>query len=72
MIETTITTVVVEDGKLVEVVTGDQGTVIRTNLGPAPVDRFAAFADALTASLADENLSAKDAMQQALDIVQGS
>lgn len=57
------------DGYLYEVITDEDGTVLRVPIGPAPVDRFAAFATALDQALADDDLSTRDAMRAALDAV---
>lgn len=57
------------DGILFEVTTDDDGTVLRVPIGPAPVDRFAAFAEALDEALANDEVSVRDAMRAALDAV---
>lgn len=57
------------DGIIYEVITDADGTVSRTPIGPAPVDRFAAFASALDDALADDGLTARDAIAQALAAV---
>lgn len=63
------TTTEIIDGTVYEVQTDDDGTVSRTPVGPAPVDRFDAFADALAEALADDETSAREAIAQALAAV---
>lgn len=67
-----ITTEVV-DGRAYEVQTEPDGTIIRTDLGPVAdpeaADKFAAFAEALAEALADDEVTAREAIATALAAV---